>query len=359
MAGNFKMNDDYIEVAERIALFKSAYPDGTLQPLDHLNPYVVQEVGGETLIVYAAAAYRTPDDPRPGVGVASEVFPGRTPYTKGSEVANAETSAWGRAIVALGIPSKHVATREDVRNRQAEQGDAGKGNGADQQREQAAKAEPAPNGTITQAQAKRLHEDLYSKGRASKWFLGVIAGKNIGDGEHLTSIPSGEYERLLEIVAGFADPPPPEPTTPAAAPAAAESVSAEDFTQPAPATQEAVQEVAAPAAASAASEADDDGFGEFDAELDKAAEEKAPKEKAYKVGSITAPQLTRIGAQCGELERLGVGTDEWRFALAEEFNIAHRDELVKTKAPKVIDYLARWIADVKTGVRGPGEKAVA
>jgi hypothetical protein len=31
---------------------------------------------------------------------------------------NAETSAWGRAIVALGIPTKKVASAEEVRNRQ-------------------------------------------------------------------------------------------------------------------------------------------------------------------------------------------------------------------------------------------------
>jgi len=252
---------------------------------------------------------------------------------------------------------------------------------SDQQREQAAAAQqaapvtsppPNGNGTITQAQAKRLHENLFAKGRESKWFLSVIASKGIGDGEHLTSIPAAEYDRLLEIVAGFADPPPPEPTTPAAAPVPAPAVSAADFAEPAPFTQEPAEEVAAPAAASDASEpeaargeapasaGEDDGFAAFDAELDKASAAKATAtEKPYKVGSITAPQLTRIGAQCGELERLGVGTDEWRIALADQFGIAHRDELNKTKAPKVIDYLQRWITDVKSGVRGPGEKAVA
>jgi hypothetical protein len=75
-----------------------------------------------TMIVYVAAAYRTPDDPRPGIGVAWEPFPGRTPYTLGSELMNAETSAWGRAIIAtLASDSKRgVSSREEVRNRQAE-----------------------------------------------------------------------------------------------------------------------------------------------------------------------------------------------------------------------------------------------
>lgn len=48
-------------------------------------------------------------------------MPGKTPYTKLSELQNAETSAWGRAIVAvLASESKSVASAEDVRNRQAD-----------------------------------------------------------------------------------------------------------------------------------------------------------------------------------------------------------------------------------------------
>ena len=109
---------DYVDVAERIGEFKAAYPDGTLQPINGLEPFRVVEVGGKTFVTYVAAAYRTPDDPRPGIGVAWEPFPGTTPYTRDSELMNAETSAWGRAIVALGIPTKKIASAEEVRNRQ-------------------------------------------------------------------------------------------------------------------------------------------------------------------------------------------------------------------------------------------------
>jgi hypothetical protein len=34
---------------------------------------------------------------------------------------NAETSAWGRAIIALGFPTKKIASAEEVRNRQADE----------------------------------------------------------------------------------------------------------------------------------------------------------------------------------------------------------------------------------------------
>src|SRR5215471_15360720 len=96
--------DDYVDVATRIADFREKYPDGCLQPLDSDHPYRIRQVTGtdrdgnpvtQTFIVYTAAAYRTPTDARPGIGIAWEIFPGRTPYTRGSELMNAETSAWG------------------------------------------------------------------------------------------------------------------------------------------------------------------------------------------------------------------------------------------------------------------------
>ena len=66
-----------------------------------------------------AYAYRMPEDQRPGIGHSSLEIPGSTPYTKGSEIENAETSAWGRAIAALGFEVKRgIASREEVANKQ-------------------------------------------------------------------------------------------------------------------------------------------------------------------------------------------------------------------------------------------------
>jgi hypothetical protein len=111
--GRFKM-DDYVDVAARIAQFAEKYPDGSLQA--DLEPLK----DGDTLVGWLcrAKAYRTPDDPRPGIGHAVEPVPGRTPYTKDSEAMNAETSAWGRAIIALGFQTKKIASANEVRNRQ-------------------------------------------------------------------------------------------------------------------------------------------------------------------------------------------------------------------------------------------------
>jgi hypothetical protein len=112
---------DYIDVAERIRLFRDKHPEGSLQPANLDKPYDIITVGDKTYLVYIAAAYRTPDDIRPGIGAAWEPFPGRTPSTKDSELMVAETSAWGRAIMAvLAADSKRVASLDEVRARKAQ-----------------------------------------------------------------------------------------------------------------------------------------------------------------------------------------------------------------------------------------------
>lgn len=118
----YQKNDDYVEVNERIVEFRVRFPDGSLQPLNLEKPYEFYPPDAPEMVIYAAAAYRTPDDPRPGVGVVSEPYPGKTPYTKGSELANAETSAWGRAIVAAlaADTNRSVASANEVRNRIAD-----------------------------------------------------------------------------------------------------------------------------------------------------------------------------------------------------------------------------------------------
>lgn len=115
---NYKGPLDYIDVATRIVEFREKHPEGSLQ--QHSLEFV--NVNGKDWVVYTAAAYRTPDDIRPGMGTAWEPIPGPTNFTKDSEVQNAETAAWGRAMVAaLAVDTKvGVASLQEVRNRQVE-----------------------------------------------------------------------------------------------------------------------------------------------------------------------------------------------------------------------------------------------
>lgn len=115
--------DDYIPVNERISEFIRKYPEGSLRPLWPDEPYRVLGEGDTKWLVYAACAYRHPDDQAPGVGMAWEPVPGRTPFTRGSELMNAESSAWGRALAAIGIATnRSVATAEEVRSAQERSG---------------------------------------------------------------------------------------------------------------------------------------------------------------------------------------------------------------------------------------------
>jgi hypothetical protein len=113
---------DYIDVATRIVEFREKFPQGSLQPWK--DPYVekVEMPDGKikSFMVYSAAAYRSPDDKLPGVGYAWEPIPGPTNFTRDSELQNAETAAWGRAMVAaLAVDTKKgIASSEEVRNRQ-------------------------------------------------------------------------------------------------------------------------------------------------------------------------------------------------------------------------------------------------
>lgn len=107
-----KRLENYVDVPQRIKLFYEKYPEGSLQ----LDPDLRFELFGDQVIVIGRAyAFRNPEDPRPGVGTAQEYLPGKTNFTRGSEIQNLETSCWGRAIGALGIGiEKAIASREEV-----------------------------------------------------------------------------------------------------------------------------------------------------------------------------------------------------------------------------------------------------
>jgi hypothetical protein len=103
--------DDYIEVSERLRLFIEQYPNGSLQ-----TEWEMTERDTEQWLVVKAYAFRYPDDQRPGIGHAWEPIPGRTPFTKGSELMVGETSAWGRALAAIGIAvHRGIASASEIR----------------------------------------------------------------------------------------------------------------------------------------------------------------------------------------------------------------------------------------------------
>jgi hypothetical protein len=119
---SYKGPTDYIDVAARLIEYRGIYPTGALQPWR--DPYIAEvkmpDGSIKSFIVYSAAAYGSPEDKLPGVGYAWEPIPGPTNFTRDSELQNAETAAWGRAMVAkLAVDTKKgIASSEEVRNRQ-------------------------------------------------------------------------------------------------------------------------------------------------------------------------------------------------------------------------------------------------
>lgn len=108
--------DGYVTVPQRIAQFREQYPDGRLK---QKSLEFIRDFAGKDWVVFTAEAWRTADDPSPAEGTAWEPVPGPTKFTRDSEVQNAETAAWGRAIVAAlaADTTTGVASREEVRNR--------------------------------------------------------------------------------------------------------------------------------------------------------------------------------------------------------------------------------------------------
>ena len=113
---------DYVDVAERIRAWYEAYPNARIETriVEHTEKRVVVE----------ARAYRGvkgdngPDDAlgfiddRPaGIGHSAMQIPGATPYTRGSEIENCETSAVGRALVMAGLPSKRIASDDEIKSK--------------------------------------------------------------------------------------------------------------------------------------------------------------------------------------------------------------------------------------------------
>lgn len=112
---------DYVTVAERLTAAHARWPDLRIQTS---APKVI-ELRDHVFLEVTATIYRSPDDPLPAIATAWEPWPGKTPYTRDSEAMNAETSAIGRALGAMSPPAKSLASREEVRNRVADDGPEG------------------------------------------------------------------------------------------------------------------------------------------------------------------------------------------------------------------------------------------
>lgn len=106
---------NYVDVATRIKLLVEKYPNASI----NCGKPTIVEIGNSTFVEVVVRIICNDEFDRYSVATAWEPFPGKTPYTRDSEMMNAETSAIGRAIGALGIGlTGSMATSNEVQNRQ-------------------------------------------------------------------------------------------------------------------------------------------------------------------------------------------------------------------------------------------------
>lgn len=143
--------DNYVNVAARIRTFREAHPTGSIRPYqdprfpieqyiapgvrvvtmptftqthkhyDETGELLAEEVEEitETYLVTTMAVYRDVNAPTPaGIASAWEPYPGKTSFTRQSELMNGETSAAGRAIwmalEATAEADRSIASAEEV-----------------------------------------------------------------------------------------------------------------------------------------------------------------------------------------------------------------------------------------------------
>lgn len=108
---------DYVEVKDRLKAALDKFPE--LRVVEEHAQLLI--VGDRLFLVCRVAVHRTPDDPLPMVAAAWEPLPGRTPYTRDSELMVGMTSALGRALGYMGFGiSKSIASANKVENRRTE-----------------------------------------------------------------------------------------------------------------------------------------------------------------------------------------------------------------------------------------------
>ena len=89
----------YVTVVDRLRAALEAFPD--LRIVERSAELVTW--ADDLRLVCTVEVRRTVDDPVPVVASAAEVYPGRTPFTRGSELMNGYTSAVGRALGYMGF----------------------------------------------------------------------------------------------------------------------------------------------------------------------------------------------------------------------------------------------------------------
>ena len=113
--------DNYVDVATRLKLALEKHPNLRVSERGH----EIATFGDQTVLICTVCVWRDTDDEYPVIASASEPLPGKTPYTRNSELMVGMTSALGRALGYMGIGiTTSIASRNEVEARQDQHAEA-------------------------------------------------------------------------------------------------------------------------------------------------------------------------------------------------------------------------------------------
>jgi len=107
--------DGYVDVPTRLRMALGKYPDLRIQETARS---IEPGPDGSQVLVCTVTVWRSPDDPLPSIASASEPYPGKTPFTRNSELMVGMTSALGRALGYMGFGiDRSIASSNEVEAR--------------------------------------------------------------------------------------------------------------------------------------------------------------------------------------------------------------------------------------------------
>lgn len=105
--------DNYVDVATRLKMALEKWPNLRVTE----SGYEIAQFGAETVLICRVTVWRDTDDEYPVTASASEPLPGKTPYTRSSELMVGMTSALGRALGYMGIGLTALGTKPSIASR--------------------------------------------------------------------------------------------------------------------------------------------------------------------------------------------------------------------------------------------------
>lgn len=194
---------DYREVPERITEWYVRHPEGRI-----ICEVLTEPTPEHQWWTVKAACYRShdPAEPPSGVGHSFLNVPGSTPFTRGSELENAETSAAGRALVMAGIPTSRISSDFEVSMKSdpnpgsntgtaSSPGGGSRGGGRDAK--PSPSSPPHPDAKLTPAAATAL-KDLFPSARAALEFVSDVLGEPVTS---LRDITTAQAQVVVEAYA--------------------------------------------------------------------------------------------------------------------------------------------------------------